>query len=109
MLVTPEVAALLDPDKNYGIWWFNRQRHTVKQVVESTSEGRIYRKRKKVLDKPRNEWIAVPVPDAGLPRDLVDAARSAIRDNRGPSSAGRRFWELSGGILYCGCCDRQML
>jgi hypothetical protein len=55
MLVTPEVAALLDPNKQYGIWWFNRQRHTFKQVVEITSEGRIYRKKKKALDKPRNE------------------------------------------------------
>ena len=40
---------------------------------------------------------------------MVDAARAAIKDNRGPSSAGRRFWELSGGILYCGSCSRQMV
>jgi len=39
-LVTPDVAARLDPDKRYGIWWFNRQRHTFKQVVENTPKGR---------------------------------------------------------------------
>src|SRR3712207_7940090 len=38
-LVTPEVAAQLDPDKSYGIWWFNRQRHTFKQVVENTTRS----------------------------------------------------------------------
>ena len=27
-LVLPEVAAKLDPDKRYGIWWFNRERAT---------------------------------------------------------------------------------
>jgi hypothetical protein len=43
----------LDPYKRYGIWWFNRQRHTFKQVVENTPEGKVYRRRKKVVDKPR--------------------------------------------------------
>jgi hypothetical protein len=107
-LITPEVAARLDTDKSYGIWWFNRKRHTIRQVVEHTSKGNIYRKRKKAVDKPRNEWIAVPVPDAGIPRELVDAARAVIKDHRRPSSAGRRFWELSGGILRCGGCGRAM-
>ena len=108
-LVTPEVAAQLDPDKNYGIWWFNRKRHTLKQVTENTLEGRVYRKKKKSVDRPRNEWIAVPVPDAGTSRKLVDAARAAIKDNRKPSYAGQRFWELSSGILYCGSCGRRMV
>jgi hypothetical protein len=39
----------------------------------------------------------------------VDAAREAIRDNRRPSSAGHRFWELSGGILRCGGCGYAMM
>jgi site-specific DNA recombinase len=46
----------------------------------------------------------MPVPYAGVPREQVDAARAAIRDNRRPSTAGRRFWELSGGILRCEVC-----
>jgi site-specific DNA recombinase len=77
--------------------------------VENTPEGKVYRKQKKTVDKPRNEWIAVPVPDASVPRELVDAARAVIKNNRGPSSADRRFWELSGGLLYCGGCGRQMV
>jgi site-specific DNA recombinase len=107
-LVAPEVAARLDSDKSYGIWWFNRQRHTFKQVAENTLEGKVYRKKKKAIDKPRNEWIAVPVPDAGISRELVDTARVSIKDNRRPSSAGRKFWELSGGILRCGGCGTVM-
>jgi recombinase-like zinc beta ribbon protein len=44
-----------------------------------------------------------------VPRALVDAAREAIKDNRTPSSAGRRFWELSGGgILRCALCGGRM-
>jgi hypothetical protein len=61
-LVTPEVASRLDPDKSYSIWWFNRERHTLKQVVENTPEGKVCRKKKKTVSKPQNEWIAVPVP-----------------------------------------------
>ena len=108
VLVAPEVAAQLDPNKSYGIWWFNRQRHTFKQVAENTPEGKVYRRKKTAVGKPRNEWIAVPVPDADISRELVDAARAAIKDNRRPSSAGHRFWELSGGLLRCGGCDWAM-
>ncbi|MDP8974151.1 MAG: zinc ribbon domain-containing protein, partial [Actinomycetota bacterium] len=50
----------------------------------------------------------IPVPDSGIPREWVDRARAAIADNRRPSSAGLRFWELSGGILRCRTCGRAM-
>jgi hypothetical protein len=43
-----------------------------------------------------------------MPRELVEAAREAIADNRKASSAGNRFWELSGGVLVCGNCGRRM-
>jgi site-specific DNA recombinase len=38
----------------------------------------------------------------------VDAARAAIGVNARISSAGARFWELSGGIVRCGLCGRRM-
>jgi site-specific DNA recombinase len=42
--VTPEVAARLDPNKTYGLWWFNRLGHKVRQVSEPSGNGRRYRK-----------------------------------------------------------------
>lgn len=33
-VVTPEVAARLDPALRYGIWWFNRRRTEIKHVSE---------------------------------------------------------------------------
>jgi site-specific DNA recombinase len=108
-LMKPEVAAHLDPEKRFGIWWFNRYRSTRRMVVEAGLDGRReYKKKQKSVPRPREEWIAVPVPDAGLPRELVDAARDAIRNNSRPSSAGHRVWELSGGIFRCGTCGRSM-
>jgi site-specific DNA recombinase len=107
-LVSSDVAARLDPNKRYGIWYFNRRRYVTKQVSVNGPEGRTYRRTTKVFDKPGAEWIAVPVPESGIPRDWVDAAREAIKDNKRQSANGDRFWELSGGVLYCAECGCRM-
>ena len=107
-LVSPDVAARLDPNKRYGIWYFNRRRYVSKQVSVNSPEGRSYRRQTKVFDKPRAEWIAVPVPESGILREWVDAAREAIKNNQRQSANGDRFWELSGGILYCAECGCRM-
>jgi len=54
-LVAPEVAARLDPDKLYGIWWFNRRRTTTTQVAVAGPEGRKYKKKSSVAYKEMNE------------------------------------------------------
>jgi site-specific DNA recombinase len=108
-LVSPEVASRLDPDKSYGVWWFNRRRRTEKQVSEIASDGRRrYVRRSTTTQKPKEEWIAIPVPDAGIPREWVDRAREAVSDNVKFSRAGGRFWELS-GLMKCSECGRGML
>jgi site-specific DNA recombinase len=108
-LVSPVVGARLQPEGSYGIWWFNRRRGEMRKVVEIGADGkRVYRKRYKQTRKPRSEWVAVPIPDAGIPRAWVDAAREAIKHNKRPSNAGRRFWPLSGGIARCPTCGWAM-
>lgn len=108
-LMRPDVAARLDPQERYGMWYFNKRRFFRKQVKEVGPDGRIeYKKRQRIEVKPRVEWIAVPVLDAGVPREPVDGARAAIADNKRPSKAGNRVWELSGGVLRCACCGRAL-
>jgi site-specific DNA recombinase len=107
-MVSPEVAARLDPGKSYGISWYNRRRVTTRQVAEDGPDGRRYRKVQKTVQKPRSEWVAVPVPDSGVPRELVDLARDRIKDNISPAKTTDRFWELSGGIIYCGSCGKRL-
>jgi site-specific DNA recombinase len=107
-LVSPDVALRLDPDKRYGIWWFNRRRRKRTRVSDNGPNGKSYRWQSTTTTRPREEWIAVPVPDSGIPREWVDTARDAIKDNPRPSSTGRRFWELSGGIAYCEACGRRL-
>lgn len=94
--VSPEVAASLDPSSHHGVWWYNRR-----EVVKT-------RRGKKVRPKRRGEWIAVPVPDAGVPRETVERARCVVERNERFSDAGRREWELSGGLLRCGDCGNTL-
>jgi site-specific DNA recombinase len=88
--LTATVAATLKPNRNYGISWYNRY-HTVGTA----------NKRRKGEEKPQSEWIAVPVPDAGIPREHVEKARANLKGERAPR-ADNRFWELSGHI-FCKC------
>ena len=107
-VVSPQVAARLDPGKSYGLWWFNRRRMTSTPVSEVSRDGRRYGRKYSSYTKPKEEWIAVPVPDSGIPRETVEAAREQIKDNRRPSRAGDRSWELSGGIGRCAACGRVL-
>jgi site-specific DNA recombinase len=107
-IVIPEVASRLDPEKRYGISWYGKQRHTHTQVVRIKNGKKIYSKSKKSVETPREEWIGIPVPDSGIPREWVLAAREAIKDNHKFSNCGRRFWELTGGVLRCAECGYAM-
>jgi site-specific DNA recombinase len=102
-LLAPEVAATLDPDKEYGVQWYNRQRVTERTISEPDgSGGRRYRKTRTFKWRPREEWIAAPVP-AQVSRSLVDLARSAMD---GRSGRERKYlnrpWELR-GLMRCQC------
>ncbi len=83
-MMSTEVA--VEAPNPCGVWWY---------------EGRDF--------EGGEHRVAVPVPDAGIPREVVDAARAAVVDNVPMSAAGGgRFWELLGGILRCGGCGMRM-
>jgi hypothetical protein len=107
-IVSGEVAATLDPSAHYGISWYGKQRHTHSREVRVKDGKKTYPRIKKSVEVPREEWIGVPVPDPGIPRDWVLAARDAIENNEKVSNCGRRFWELTGGMLRCAACGGAM-
>jgi site-specific DNA recombinase len=107
-LVTPEVAANLEPERSYGIWWWGKERHRMRQTSEQRPSGKVYKKVTHSVPLPKEEWVAVPVPDAGVPAAWVSAAREALKKNERPSFSSGRLWELSGGIIRCGCCGWAM-
>jgi hypothetical protein len=100
--MSTDVTSSLDPEKRYGIWWFNRRRIKAYQEAVSSPDGKRYKKRAKTTRRPEAEWIAVP--DSGIPRELIDLARAAIEDKVRYSQNNRRPWVLSGGVARCGEC-----
>jgi site-specific DNA recombinase len=111
-MVSPEVAAKLDPSESYGIWYFNTKRTLRNHVAKMGTNGKEYAEQQRFRVKPRDEWIAVPVPlddDYGIPRPLMDDAREAMRSHaRNYYKKSSRDWELSGGVLFCAHCGRRM-
>jgi len=107
VLVAPGVAARLDKGAVYGLWTWNTRKTTRRKVWdEGAGEFKI---RYSYTPRPRGQWLFVPVPDAGISREVVEAARQSLKDNaRKPSKAAKRFWELSGGILRCGVCGHTL-
>jgi site-specific DNA recombinase len=53
-------------------------------------------------------WCPIDLTGSGLERAVVDRARAGVANNKKPSNAGDRFWDLSGGLLRCGDCGRAM-
>ena len=100
-LVSAEVLARLDPEREYGIAWAGQRRTSFKP---GGGKGR------KSEWTDRSEWIAVPIDlsGSGLERPVVDRARHAIKGNRVPSKIDGYFYELSGGVLRCRECGRAM-
>ena len=101
--MAPDVLARLDPNGEYGIQWFNRRKVTRETYSEPDGEGgRRYKTRRSVSWRPKEEWIAVPVP-AWLPRELVDQARSMMAVNRGSERKHlAREWEVR-ELMRCSC------
>src|ERR671916_996172 len=107
-IVIGEVAATLDPSAHYGISWYGKQRHTHHHDVRIKNGQKTYPRVRKSVDVSQEEWIGVPVPDPGIPREWVLAAREAIKDNERVSNCGRRVRELTGGVLRCAACGGAM-
>ncbi len=79
-----------------------------KRVLKAGSGGKEYRWQTQTRQNPREQWIAIPVPDAGIPREVVEAAREMVRYNAPYPKKGRRFWEIPSGVVRCGGCASAM-
>src|SRR3712207_7553476 len=65
-----------NPRKQYGLWWFNRRGLDIRQVSEPGPDGRRYRKTYRWYHKPKEEWIAVPVPVSGRSEEHTSELQS---------------------------------
>jgi len=107
-VLASETATSLNVSSSYGIYWFNRTRTMRKRVSKAGGTGKEYRWQAKTRLNPRDQWVAIPVPDAGIPREVVEAAREMVRYNAVPPKKGRRFWEIPSSVVRCGGCGNAM-
>jgi site-specific DNA recombinase len=97
-LVSEKVAATLDPNKRYGIWWYGKRRHKL-----------VGPRKVKVSEADPELKVPVPVPDCGLKPTLVLAARDSLASRRGTYVTDNvREWDLSGGFVLCSLCANRM-
>jgi site-specific DNA recombinase len=101
------VQAILRNDAYTGVSYYNRRR-----FVESDRTDGIFRKARKTkaVTRPREEWIAVPVP-ALVDVDIFRGAQEQLKTNRVFS---RRNLQREGEYLLrclvsCGVCGRSMV
>lgn len=103
-LVSPEVAASLDPAGSFGLWVYNKHETSRRREWDPEKGAFVIRHTKK--RRPEGERLAVPVPldGSGLDRALVAAARDrAAARARRPSANAGRDWVLK-GVLRCAEC-----
>ena len=105
-LVAPGVAARLDKDKEYGVAWASR--HDWRVLGRERRADGSYRDVREHSEKKREEWIALPVPDSGVSREVAERARRNVELMLPAPGAGHRAWELSGGFAVCAECGRGM-
>ena len=102
-MLTPEARERLDPNEEYGIVWYPRRR--VKRLEPDPT--RDYRRPQRISWHPKEHQIPIPVVSSGIPRELIDAARAAIADNRRPPRSTGRVFELL-GVIRCAECRNRL-
>jgi site-specific DNA recombinase len=97
-------------DTYTGVLWWGRERVTTTMVSKVENGERTYKKKVLREPRPRSEWIEIPVPDSGIPPEIVRRARETIKGNiKAVSKNSDRIWELSGNVAVCSECGRRMV
>lgn len=99
---TVSMRRMLWNDAYRGVWYYGRER--VELTERLTKDGN--RKRKHKLT-PQDEWIAVPVPDSGIPHEIIDRARENLTKNYRPRAKAQHYYELK-GLVFCEECGLRM-
>ncbi len=94
----PSLKRMVQNDVYKGTWWYGQNR------VKLTPMGEKRRSWQKI---GKDEWVAIPVPDSGIPHEIIDAARDAVGRAYRPRKVSRFDYELR-GMVRCACCGTLM-
>ena len=103
------VRDIVMSDTYAGTYYWGKEKRTSTTVAETVDSVRRYKRRVRKEIRPKGEWIAIPVPDSGVPKETIERARRRIGGNVWtPSRNSGLVWELSNGIAFCGECGYRL-
>jgi site-specific DNA recombinase len=104
------IRKIILSDTYTGTFWWGKKRVITTNASVMKNGKKTYRKKTRVEHRDPSEWIAIPVPDSGIPPETVARARETVKDNvRAASKNDGKTWELSGGIAVCAECGGRMV
>ncbi len=96
-------TASVDEGREYGVVWYPKLK--IEKLDPDPARG--YARPRKEEAYPREEQVPIPVVASGIPRELIDAARDAIRGNVRFRNTGDRVYELA-SIVRCADCGYRL-
>lgn len=102
-MLTAEARSRLNPHEEYGVVWYPQKKIT--RLDPDPRRG--YKRPRKKTRHERREQVPIPVVSSGIPREVIDAARIAIKDNVRLRNTGDRVYQLV-GIIRCSECGYLM-
>lgn len=107
-ILSPDILATrVDPEKTYGVYYYNVHSLRRRKEREETPQGVRYRYRTYINVRPREEWVGVPVPHSGVPAEVIDEARSRLKGVKPHIRRWSRVYEL-GGMAVCSRCGASL-
>ncbi len=101
MLDAAGSTAPVEDGHEYGVVWYPK----LKTTRLDPDPARGYARPRKDEAYTKEEQVPIPVVSSGIPAELIDAARAAIRDNVVSRNTGNRVYELASIVrcAECGC------
>jgi site-specific DNA recombinase len=102
-MLTAEARSKLNPHEEYRVVWYPQKKVT--RLDPDPARGY---KRPRIESRPeRGEQVPIPVASSGIPSEVIDAARRAIKDNVRMRNTGERVYQLL-GLIRCSVCGYLM-
>ncbi len=99
-------TARVDEGREYGVVWYPKLKITALDPDPERGYARP-RKEEEEEEYSREEQVPIPVVSSGIPRELIDAARDALRGNVVSRNTGTRVYELA-SIVRCADCGYRL-
>lgn len=100
------IERLLNRQDYIGIAYYNKGMAVVPKNPQNVGGYRKIKKSSRKL-KPKEEWIAIPVP-ATIDKDLFERAHQRLKENLLYNKRNKTYNYFLSGKVYCGCGSKRV-